>query len=101
VLALAARAEAPLAWIAKSGPRAAADVVLIAPWGEPARERLRALAGDRKCIDLSASLGDALAAAPSLAWAAALDLVASGAAARALVLSLGIDGELCAVELWR
>src|SRR5262249_32090873 len=38
--------------------------------------------------------GDALAATPPLAWAAALDLIAGGDAGRVLVLSAGVDGGL-------
>ena len=43
--------------------------------------------------------GDALAAAPALAWVVALDAIASRAAKSALVLSAGIDGDVAAVAL--
>jgi Beta-ketoacyl synthase, N-terminal domain len=88
------------------------DIVLIAPWGEPARQQLLTLCqlpAAPVCgfLDISCGLGDALAASPALAWAAALDLLdwpdCTGQMRyrRALVLSCGIDGGLGLVEIWR
>jgi hypothetical protein len=72
-----------------------ADLVLLAPWGDAARARLHDAAGKRAAvIDIGERLGDALAAAPALAWCAALDLLQGGAYRRAYVLSAGIDGGL-------
>jgi hypothetical protein len=113
LLALSRAAERPLGWLdrcaVRRGPdlRAAADAVwdavdpgapdwlVLAPWGPPARETLRGVARARlpgaAVVDASAGLGDALAAAPALACAAALDLVSAGGG-RALVLGAGLDG---------
>lgn len=114
-LADAATSSAPLALIEHVGvgdpahdppaPGGDADLVVIAPWGEQAREllhaRARAGAGARTCevIDATAELGEALAATPALAWLVALDRIASGRARSARVLSLGPDGELGTVVL--
>jgi hypothetical protein len=80
------------------------DLVVIAPWGPPAAAELRgwarANAAGAEVVDSSA-LGDALAASPSLAWLAALDLLAAGRAHRALVLGAGTDGDVGAVVLGR
>lgn len=80
------------------------DLVVIAPWGPPAAAELRgwarANAAGAAVVDSSA-LGDALAASPALAWLAALDLLASGRARRALVLGAGTDGDVGAVVLAR
>lgn len=79
------------------------DLVVIAPWGSPARAALLDVAEERapqtRLLDLSLGLGDALAATPALAWVVALDQIASGDARTALVLSAGIDGEVGAVLL--
>ena len=86
------------------------DVLLIAPWGEPARQQLQALCqlpGPPACgiLDISCGLGDALAAGPALAWTAALDLLdwpdCTGRmrCQRVIVLSSGIDGGLGLVEI--
>jgi 3-oxoacyl-(acyl-carrier-protein) synthase len=79
------------------------DLVVLAPWGPPAGDALRAWAriGAPRAIvvDVSAALGDALAAAPALAWIAALDLIAERRARRALVLAAGTDGDVGAVVL--
>lgn len=80
-------------------PRTGVDVVVIAPWGAEARDLLRAHAGAIDVIDATATLGEALAATPALAWSIALDRIASGRARRAAVLSLGPDGEGCTVLL--
>jgi 3-oxoacyl-(acyl-carrier-protein) synthase len=80
------------------------DLVVIAPWGPPAAAELRGWAhanvAGAAVVDSSA-LGDALAASPALAWLAALDLLASGRARRALVLGAGTDGDVGAVVLAR
>lgn len=77
------------------------DLVLIAPWGEPPREALRAFARSlnpgARVLDLSAHWGESLAATPALAWTAAIDILATGRARRVLVLSAGIDREIAAV----
>jgi beta-ketoacyl synthase-like protein len=93
--------------IAEAGALAGAtdlDLVVIAPWGPPAAAELRgwahANAAGAAVVDSSA-LGDALAASPALAWLAALDLLASGRARRALVLGAGTDGDVGAVVLAR
>lgn len=65
-------------------------MVVIAPWGDEARSRL----GSPESLDVSLCLGDALAAAPALAWCVALDLIRQGRCRRAIVLSAGIDGGL-------
>lgn len=78
------------------------DIVLFSAWGDQSREMLLQacnLSGVSKIIDTSVCLGDALAAAPALAWMAALDLLVSGNAPRALVLNAGIDGGLGCVVL--
>jgi 3-oxoacyl-(acyl-carrier-protein) synthase len=72
-------------WLNEAG---ADDLVVGAPWGEPAR----ALFAGRAMVDAGLALGDALAAAPALAWCAALDLLQVGRWQRALVISAGIDG---------
>lgn len=72
------------------------DLVVLAPWGTPARAWLGDLAASRcsgaAVLDLSLCLGESLAATPALAWVAALDLLRSGE--RGLVLTAGIDGDL-------
>jgi hypothetical protein len=117
VLALAREAERSLALIESCAVRAgrrglaaaldtlalpSLDIVLVAPWGAPARDALSGYIAARypniELLDLSLALGEALAAAPALAWVAALDLIA-GESKRALVLSAGIDGDLAAVVL--
>jgi hypothetical protein len=45
--------------------------------------------------------GEALAATPALAWAAAIDRLASGDARRVLVVSAGVDGDVGVVTLAR
>jgi 3-oxoacyl-(acyl-carrier-protein) synthase len=68
------------------------DVIIIAPWGDAARKKMQdALEGTRATV-IDAGAGDALAAAPALAWCAALDLLQRGRWRRAFVLSAGIDG---------
>ena len=75
-----------------------ADLVVIAPWGAPARAWLGDVAVTRYAgaaiVDVSLRLGDSLAATPALAWVAALDLLRPGE--RAVVLTLDVDGDLTA-----
>jgi 3-oxoacyl-[acyl-carrier-protein] synthase II len=70
--------------------------VLLAPWGDPPRQRLATLARQHfpgaRLLDVTSRLGECLAAQPALGWAAAVELVARGAASRVLVLSEGLDG---------
>lgn len=82
------------------------DAAVVAPWGTEARAVLAAalagLAPAVRAYDLSAALGESLAATPALAWAAAADLMqAEPAPARVLVLTVGPDGELGEVLLRR
>lgn len=74
------------------------DAVIAAPWGPPARDSLLwfadAAVPGRPVLDLSAALGESLAASPALAWTVALDLLASENLRRVLVLSHGLDGDL-------
>jgi hypothetical protein len=115
VLALCRHSERPLALlqsvalIAERGETArlaipeSADLFVLAPWGAPARAFLSDLAASRcaqgRIIDVSVQLGDSLAAAPSLAWVAALDLLRPGETA--VVLSAGTDGCIASVVLQR
>ncbi len=90
--------------VAATGARGdGADLVVLAPWGPPAGDALRGWASAATpraiVVDVSAGLGDALAASPALAWIAALDLLAGGHARRALVLGAGTDGDVGAVVL--
>ncbi|MFL5313086.1 MAG: beta-ketoacyl synthase N-terminal-like domain-containing protein [Myxococcales bacterium] len=75
-----------------------ADLVVIAPWGAPPRAWLRDVAASRysraALVDVSLRLGESLAATPALAWVTALDLLRPGQ--RAVVLTLGVDGDLTA-----
>jgi hypothetical protein len=79
------------------------DLVVLAPWGGGARDALHSLAQAlfprADALDITSRLGDSLAASPAIAWAAALDGIASGNAGRALVLSAGIDGQVGSVLL--
>lgn len=80
------------------------DLLVLAPWGAPAREALIDLpeALDvKRSMDLTNLLGEALAATPALAWAAALGVLHETGTKRALVLSAGPDGDLGAVVLTR
>jgi hypothetical protein len=82
----------------------AGDVVVIAPWGPPAGEVLRAWVRARvigaRVVDATERHGDTLAAAHAIGWLVALDELAAGAA-RALVVGAGIDGDIGAVVLRR
>lgn len=77
------------------------DTVLTAAWGPGIAGELGSTVARLgvPVSDTVSVLGEALAASPALAWAAAVDLLAQGRAHRALVLSLGVDGELGLVEL--
>ena len=90
-------------WTLDPAPEAIAgdaDQVVIAGWGDPARQRLSALA-DAKRHDLTRTLGEGLAATPALAWVAAVELVARGVASRVAVLSEGLDGATGAATFGR
>jgi hypothetical protein len=78
-----------------------ADTVLTAAWGPGIAGELGSTVARLgvPVSDTVSVLGEALAASPALAWAAAVDLLAQGRAHRVLVLSLGVDGELGLVEL--
>jgi 3-oxoacyl-(acyl-carrier-protein) synthase len=95
--------EAVAATGARPGQGEPWELVVLAPWGPPAGDALRAwaraAAPRATVVDVSAGLGDALAASPALAWIAALDLLAAGRARRALVLAAGTDGDVGAVAL--
>ncbi|HVK54649.1 MAG TPA: beta-ketoacyl synthase N-terminal-like domain-containing protein [Burkholderiales bacterium] len=82
---------------------ASIDFIIIAPWGQPARRVLRRIVETKftraAVLDISESLGDALAATPALGWVAALDLLQSKEAKRCLILNAGIDGGIGAVVL--
>jgi hypothetical protein len=52
-------------------------------------------------LDAQRCFGETLAAGPALAWLAGLDLVASGAALRATVISRALDGDVGVVRLRR
>ena len=98
-------AEAVAATGARAGRGEPWELVVLAPWGPPAGDALRAWAAaaapGAAVVDVSAGLGDALAASPALAWIAALDLLAAGPARRALVLAAGTDGDVGAVVFSR
>ena len=107
LLRLSARADAPLATVREVRvvpavdvgavvDSARADLLVVAACDGRARERL-----PRGGLDVSLALGDALAATPALAWCAALDALIDRGHGRALVLSLGGDGDLGVVLLER
>lgn len=81
------------------------DLVILAPWGTLAGTALRDATKGRfagaTVLDVSAGLGNSLAAAPALAWVAALDLLVAGKAKKALVLNAGTDGGVGAVVMGR
>lgn len=82
---------------------ASIDAVVLAPWGPPARAALvaftdAALPG-RPVVDVERALGESLAASPALAWAVALDLMATEGLDRVLILSHGLDGDLGVVTI--
>lgn len=78
------------------------DVVVVAPWKLPAEDALVSFAtrfGGARVIDACAR-GDALAASPALAVIAAVEALRERSG-RALVLTLGVDGDPGAVVLSR
>jgi hypothetical protein len=80
------------------------DLLVLAPWGTPAREVMRDLPETlavKQSIDLTKFMGEALAATPAIAWVAALGMLVETGGKRALVLSAGPDGDLGAVVLTR
>jgi 3-oxoacyl-(acyl-carrier-protein) synthase len=76
------------------GEVGAAEAYVLAAWGALA-EAARTVIGDARILDQCAVIGDALAAAPALAWCAAVDLVRGGRRS-VVVLSAGVDGQLAA-----
>jgi hypothetical protein len=102
VVARVPRRRAPEAAIA-AVPRPV-DRVLIAPAHDGARALLSRLATSSfpgtPVDDVTAALGEALAATPALAWVAAIDRLAAGDQ-RVVVLSAGIDGDVGLVTLAR
>jgi 3-oxoacyl-[acyl-carrier-protein] synthase II len=89
-------ADLPRAVRAVLGEVGAAETYVLAAWGALA-EAARAVLGDARVLDQCALIGDALAAAPALAWCAAIDLVRGGHRS-VVALSAGVDGQLAAVR---
>lgn len=80
------------------------DLVVIAPWGPPAADALRSWGAARyptATVVSTAALGETLAGSAALAVIAAADLLADGDHERALVVSLGPDGDPGAIFLSR
>jgi hypothetical protein len=79
------------------------DLVVLAPWGQVSRSNLTEFVNTAvpglAVVDVGLSLGYALAAAPALAWVAALGFLRQGRHLRAWVLSIGIDGGVGVVLL--
>ncbi len=78
------------------------DLVVIAPWGPPADDALRSWTSVRcpgAMVVSTTALGESLAASAALAVIAAADLLEP--ACRALVLTLGVDGDPGVVVLAR
>lgn len=100
-----------LTCFANTVPTRPIDLVVIAPWGPPASSAITAWARSHPAtsiitkeahvVDLSLYVGDALAAAPALAWVAALDILVAGHASHALVVGAGVDGNTCMVRIVR
>lgn len=93
------RARSLAATLVDAAPTLAGmDGVIIAPWGAPPRavlvEFIRQRYGLLPIIDVSAALGESLAATTALAWLAALDLITAGVMRCVLILTAGVDGEL-------
>ncbi|QRN92952.1 hypothetical protein JRI60_27485 [Archangium violaceum] len=86
---------------ALAGAHGPVDAVLTAAWGPMLAGTLGSEAARLgiQVFDTVRVLGEALAASPALAWAAAVDLLVGGRARRVQVLSLGVDGEVGLVEL--
>jgi uncharacterized protein YgbK (DUF1537 family) len=75
-------------------------VFVLGGWGPAAASALRQSLAHYPgaSIDATALFGEALAAAPALAWVLALDWLANRAQGRAVVLTAGIDGALGVVS---
>jgi 3-oxoacyl-(acyl-carrier-protein) synthase len=71
------------------------DLCVSAPWGPASRSALAEVTGaawpGAVFLDVTGSIGDALAATPALAWSAAVDWLRQHGG-RAAVLSAGLDG---------
>jgi len=78
------------------------DLVVIAAWGPPAVDAasswVRMQVPTARIVD-TAALGATVAAGPALGWVAAIDLLATGASTRVLVIDVGVDGDAGAVLL--
>ena len=108
-MALCRDAERPLAFVegcAVAGDAASvwaklggAPLAILVPWGPPARDALSEATRTARRVDLSACLGDPLAAGPALGCCAALDLLVAQEAPAAGVLASGADGEVAGVRL--
>lgn len=88
--------------VLRTAPVGAFDALVIAPWGPEIAEALVAWATAARAprvVDVRA-LGETVAAGPALAAIAAADAVADGAA-RVLVLTAGIDGDVGAIVIAR
>jgi hypothetical protein len=84
--------------------RLAPDLVVVAASGGSASALdafIAAALPARRTVDSTSMFGEALAASPALAWAQALALLEAGGHTRALVLSVGLDGELGIVSFRR
>jgi hypothetical protein len=94
-----------LAAAARDATRRPVDRVLIAPSDDAKRERLGRFAAatfpGALVDDVTAVLGEALAATPALGWVAAMDRLACGDARRIVVVSAGVDGDVGVVTLAR
>lgn len=87
------------------------ELLVGAPWGFPAWQATCAWARRAQdtsislhqmvWADASLTLGDALAASPAIAWAAALDQLIVKQWCRALVVGVGVDGDVGAVMIER
>jgi 3-oxoacyl-(acyl-carrier-protein) synthase len=88
---------------AMAAPISPGGLLVLCPWGEPARAALAPAAAGfaGTVVDLSSLVGDALAATPALGWALALSWLQGRDHGEALVLSAGLDGEIGAVALAR
>jgi 3-oxoacyl-[acyl-carrier-protein] synthase II len=91
-------------WMALgTDPRAPPDLVVIAPWGPDARDRLASLVKRLYpgvgLLDISLGFGNAMAATPALAWVVALDRLVASHAGTVEILSLGVDDQLGMVRL--
>lgn len=98
-------AEAITAAVGVTRLAAPVDLVVIAPWGPPAADVLRAWVAAQvpaTTVVSTRALGESLAASAALAVIAGVDVLAATAGLRrALVLTLGVDGDPGAVVLSR